>query len=186
MTGYNGNIEELTSANNNFRQVLFTGPNSQLVLMSLKPNEEIGEEIHTENDQFFRFEKGHGKYSLSDNGKEFANRMDTEALVLERQAKLGVSVHAERFIKGQKEILVHHRLKEPFYGWWGFNTGKIRWGETPEETAKRELLEETGLAGEFQLKGIVHYLHYHKDGRFLEELIFEIRESSVPFAGIIN
>jgi 8-oxo-dGTP pyrophosphatase MutT (NUDIX family) len=118
--------------------------------------------------------KSEGKYSLSDKGKEFANRMDTDNLVLERQAKLGVSVHAERVVGGRRQFLIHHRLKEPFYGWWGFNTGKIRWGEKPEETANRELMEETGLTGKFSLKGVVHYHHIHKDGRFLEDKYFWI------------
>jgi len=61
MAGYKGNIEELTLNNSYFRQVLFTAPHSQLVLMSLAPSEEIGMEVHPENDQFFRFEKGEGK-----------------------------------------------------------------------------------------------------------------------------
>ena len=60
MSGYTGNIEELTETNDFFRKVLFTAPHSQLVLMSLKPKEEIGEEIH-DVDQFFRFEEGEGK-----------------------------------------------------------------------------------------------------------------------------
>lgn len=60
MKGYIGKIEQLTRANSNFRTVLYTGKHSQLVLMSLKPNEEIGEEVHTDNDQFFRFESGTG------------------------------------------------------------------------------------------------------------------------------
>ncbi len=64
MIGYHGNIEALTLANNNFRQVLFTAPHSQLVLMSLLPNEEIGMEVHENVDQFFRFEKGSGKVIL--------------------------------------------------------------------------------------------------------------------------
>lgn len=59
--GFKENIERLTEENNNFRKVLYTGANSQLVLMSLLPNEEIGMEIHGENDQFFRFEKGSGR-----------------------------------------------------------------------------------------------------------------------------
>ncbi len=59
--GYKDNIEELTLENDNFRKVLYTGEHSQLVLMSLLPNEEIGMEIHEGNDQFFRFEKGKGK-----------------------------------------------------------------------------------------------------------------------------
>lgn len=66
MSGYSANIEELTLANRYFRQVLFTGSKMQLVLMSLKPNEEIGLEVHNENDQFFRFEAGQGKVIIGD------------------------------------------------------------------------------------------------------------------------
>lgn len=60
MKGYKGTIEKLTVENTDFRHVLYTGKHAQLVLMSLKPNEEIGMETHTENDQFFRFESGTG------------------------------------------------------------------------------------------------------------------------------
>ena len=65
--GYKNNIEKLTLENNNFRKVLYTGPHSQLVLMALKPSEEIGLEIHQDNDQFFRFEKGEGKMIIDGN-----------------------------------------------------------------------------------------------------------------------
>lgn len=61
MVGYVGNIEEKTLANANFRQVLFTGTYTQLVVMSLKPGEDIGMEVHPSVDQFFRFESGEGK-----------------------------------------------------------------------------------------------------------------------------
>ena len=64
--GYKENIETLTVENNNFRKVLYTGEHMQLVLMSLKPGEEIGLETHTENDQFFRFEKGQGKVLINE------------------------------------------------------------------------------------------------------------------------
>jgi len=67
MKGFNTNIEKETLENTNFRKVLYTGKHSQLVLMSLKPNEEIGTEIHTSNDQFFRFEKGEGKCVIDGN-----------------------------------------------------------------------------------------------------------------------
>ncbi len=59
--GYKGKIEDLTKENSDFRQVLYTAGHSQLVLMSLKPGEEIGMEVHEDGDQFFRFEKGKGK-----------------------------------------------------------------------------------------------------------------------------
>jgi len=68
MQGYKNNIEKITLANENFRQVLYTGKHCQLVVMNLKPNEEIGMEIHEDNDQFFRFESGAGKVII--NGSE--------------------------------------------------------------------------------------------------------------------
>jgi mannose-6-phosphate isomerase-like protein (cupin superfamily) len=61
MKGFWTPIEKATLENENFRQVLYTAKHSQLVLMSLKPKEEIGMEIHPDNDQFFRFEKGQGR-----------------------------------------------------------------------------------------------------------------------------
>ena len=61
MTGFVTNIEEKTLQNGFFRQVLFTGKYAQLVVMSLKPGEEIGLETHSNLDQFFRFDKGQGK-----------------------------------------------------------------------------------------------------------------------------
>ncbi|NTV22030.1 MAG: cupin domain-containing protein [Candidatus Yonathbacteria bacterium] len=65
MNGYVANIEQLTKENENFRTVLYTAPNSQLVVMSLLPGEDIGEEVH-ELDQFIRIEEGKGKAVLND------------------------------------------------------------------------------------------------------------------------
>jgi len=67
MKGFNANIEKETLDNENFRKVLYTGKHSQLVLMSLRPKEEIGTEVHADNDQFFRFEKGEGKCVIDGN-----------------------------------------------------------------------------------------------------------------------
>ncbi|OGZ70262.1 MAG: cupin [Candidatus Staskawiczbacteria bacterium RIFCSPLOWO2_01_FULL_33_9] len=64
MKGYISNIEKLSLENENFRKVLYTAKNSQLVLMSLKPGEEIGEEVH-QLDQFIRCEAGVGKAILN-------------------------------------------------------------------------------------------------------------------------
>lgn len=58
--GFVGDIDGATKANTDFRRVLYTGKNAQLVLMRLKPGEEIGEEVHEDVDQFFRFEAGTG------------------------------------------------------------------------------------------------------------------------------
>jgi mannose-6-phosphate isomerase-like protein (cupin superfamily) len=64
--GYKVSIENLTEENSNFRKVLYTGDKLQLVLMSLLPGEEIGFEVHEENDQFFRFESGLGKVFVNE------------------------------------------------------------------------------------------------------------------------
>ncbi|MBI3888487.1 cupin domain-containing protein [Candidatus Nomurabacteria bacterium] len=73
MKGFNANIEKDAIENTNFRKVLYTGKHSQLVLMSLKPGEEIGMEVHLDNDQFFRFEKGVGKCIIDGNTYELAD-----------------------------------------------------------------------------------------------------------------
>lgn len=64
MAGFYANISKVTLENENFRKVLFTAPHSQLVVMSLLPNEEIGMEVHPNNDQFIRIESGEGKAIL--------------------------------------------------------------------------------------------------------------------------
>lgn len=65
MNGFIENIETLTLENTNFRKVLHTGKHMQLVFMSLKPKEDIGEEVHNNVDQFFRVEKGSGKIVMN-------------------------------------------------------------------------------------------------------------------------
>ncbi|MCX6791774.1 MAG: cupin domain-containing protein [Candidatus Gottesmanbacteria bacterium] len=79
MIGYKGTIEEETLKNTYFRHVLYTAPHSQLVLMALAPSEEIGMEVHPENDQFFRFESGEGKVVIA--GVEYAVKDGDAAVV---------------------------------------------------------------------------------------------------------
>jgi mannose-6-phosphate isomerase-like protein (cupin superfamily) len=80
MTGYVGPIEKQTTENTYFRQVLFTGPHSQLVVMCLRPGEDIGDEVHPHVDQFFRIEKGQAKFVL--NEKEEHTVRDGDAVVV--------------------------------------------------------------------------------------------------------
>lgn len=67
--GYKVNLERETKKNTYFRRVLYTAKYSQLVLMSLRPGEEIGSEIHHDRDQFFRFEEGKGVVVINGKGK---------------------------------------------------------------------------------------------------------------------
>ncbi len=98
MKGFKENIEKLTQDNKDFRRVLYTGKHFQLVLMSIKPGEAIGEETHQDTDQFFRVDAGEGKVVID--GREqgikngdaiivpagakhnITNTSDTEALSL--------------------------------------------------------------------------------------------------------
>jgi mannose-6-phosphate isomerase-like protein (cupin superfamily) len=73
MKGFCSNIEKDTLDNENFRKVVYTGKHSQLVLMTLQANEEIGMEVHADNDQFFRFEKGQGKVFIDGNEYEVSD-----------------------------------------------------------------------------------------------------------------
>jgi 8-oxo-dGTP pyrophosphatase MutT (NUDIX family) len=117
-----------------------------------------------------------GLYRLTAKGKEFANRFDTDSakVVLERQAKLGVLVICVKEEGRERKYLVQQRLKQPYYGFHGFMTGKVKWGETVDETAARELEEETGLQGSLLLLGVKHKMDYSQTGDLLEDKFFFI------------
>ena len=92
MKGFVSNIEKETLENDNFRKVLYTAKHSQLVLMSLLSNEEIGMEVHLDNDQFFRFEKGQGKVIIDGNEYEVS---DGSAVVVPAGAQHNVIAGAD-------------------------------------------------------------------------------------------
>lgn len=131
-------------------------------------------------------EKKNQKYFLTEEGKEFANKMDTDSLNFEKQAKISIALHAFRKNKSNIEILVHKRLKEPYYGWYGSYSGKIRRGETPLECARREFYEEAGLKGDFELKIIVHYFDFNKEGKLLEDKFFFVYKIDNVVGTLIN
>jgi 8-oxo-dGTP pyrophosphatase MutT (NUDIX family) len=112
-----------------------------------------------------------GDYSLTTAGKEYANKLDTDRNLIERQPKSAVIL----VIEDDGKLLVQERLKHPYYGFWGFPGGKIRWGETIMEAAARELKEETGLSAELTYRGVYHELTKSKEtGEVLEDKIFQI------------
>jgi len=114
-----------------------------------------------------------GTYTLTPRGKEYANKLDTDSNTVERQPKTAVILAIERNSNGKKEYLFQERLKQPYFGFWGFATGKVRWGETIIQTAERELMEETGLVASHRVAGIYHELVYQQEtGEQLEDKIF--------------
>ncbi|MEP7204680.1 MAG: NUDIX hydrolase [Candidatus Saccharibacteria bacterium] len=119
-----------------------------------------------------------GSYSLTSQGKEYANKLDTENSTIERQPKAAVILVVEN---DQHQFLVQERLKHPYYGFWGFPGGKIRWGETIMAAAARELLEETDLTAELTYRGVYHErVQLEKTSAIVEDKIFHIVSGSHP------
>lgn len=115
------------------------------------------------------------QYSLTPQGKEYANRLDTDENEIERQPKVSVVLVVERQYNGRREFLCQQRLKQPYYGFWGRLGGKVRWGESFEEAAERELLEETNLHATFAYKMMFRKRDYKKEtGAMLEDKVFVI------------
>ncbi len=132
---------------------------------------------------------GEGLYQLTVRGKEYANRFDIDSgpvVKFEHQAKIGVLVIATRENGGKKEYLMQERRKEPFFGFRGFITGKVKIGESIAETARRELEEETGLSAECEPKAVYHERIFSKDGGLLEDKNFFIFAASNPAGDLVT
>jgi len=124
MKGFATNIEKDVTENSNFRKVLYTGQHMQLVLMTLKPGEEIGEETHLKSDQFFRFESGTGKCTV--NGTEYEvkagdvllvpsgskhNVINTGADDLKMYTIYALPNHKDGIVRATKEDASKHETK---------------------------------------------------------------------------
>lgn len=124
-----------------------------------------------------------GSYTLTRAGKEYANRMDTDEHIIEKQPKVSVALIIEN---DRGEFLAQRRLKQPYYGFWGRPTGKIRWGETMTEAGARELMEETGLTADLSVAGFYHKMDYDKaSGELLEDKIFVLIYGTMPKGKLI-
>jgi len=111
-------------------------------------------------------------YALTQIGKEYANKLDTDNNQIERQPKSAVILVVEN---EHQQYLVQERLKHPYFGYWGFPGGKIRWGETILEAAQRELMEEVGITAALEHKGVYHELTRSKEtNEVLEDKIFQV------------
>ncbi len=94
-----------------------------------------------------------GAYLLTPSGKEFANNLDRENRKVQKQPKLSVMVVASRMgDDGELRYLFQRRLRNPYWDIWGFITGPIRWGVTPENAASHELHKQTDLKGSFEVR----------------------------------
>ncbi len=134
------------------------------------------------NDIGYITKNDNGKYLLTLAGKEYANKLDTDRNVIERQPKSAVII----VLKQDDQVLVQERLKHPYFGFWGYPGGKIRWGETILEAAARELSEETGLTASMTYRGVYHErVESAEDGTIIEDKIFHIVRGINP-TGVLS
>lgn len=114
-----------------------------------------------------------GRYRLTHKGKEYANKLDTDNKTIERQPKVAVLLAVERELDGKQQLLFQQRTKNPYFGYWGFPSGKMRWGETIAQTAARELDEETGLAADYRIAGVYHeHAYLEGEEEAVEDKVF--------------
>lgn len=113
-----------------------------------------------------------GRYRLTTKGKQLADRIEADSVVIEKQPKVSVLVICIMRKNNTDMYLMQKRLKHPYYGYLGMITGKVRWGETLKEAAARELKEETGLSGKMTLVGVEHKLDYSKREKLLADKLF--------------
>ncbi|QQR93394.1 NUDIX domain-containing protein [bacterium] len=110
-----------------------------------------------------------GEYSLSTEGKKFATTIDMEVKKVEKLPKNSVLL----IVKRDDKFAIQRRMKEPYIGFLGFITGKIKFGETLIEAANRELEEECQIKANFKYQYTFHELTYQKsDNLLLEDKYF--------------
>lgn len=127
------------------------------------------------------------KYYLTNKGKDYVGILDEKDLNEEKNPKVSVLVYVRRKNKEEKdEYLMQKRLKHPYYGKVGNLTGKVRFGETFEQAARRELKEETGLEANFKLRHIYHKIRFDKDNTPLQDSVFAVFLASNPKGKLIN
>lgn len=111
-------------------------------------------------------------YKPTMEGKQLMSRIETENNQVVQQGKRGVVVRCWKKVSKVKKYLVCKREKEPFFGYVGFHTGKIREGETVYNAAMREFKEETGLSADIKLEQIRHFIDYSTKNDFIRDIYF--------------
>jgi ADP-ribose pyrophosphatase YjhB (NUDIX family)/predicted transcriptional regulator len=122
---------------------------------------------------------GDGNYTLTAKGKEFANNLDEETAMIQKQPKLSMIItvtHPE----DTSRLLFQRRLRHPYYDFYGAISGPVKWGEEIEEAAARELTKQTGLTATYKV--VAFYRQKDRDnetGAILEDKLFAVVEATI-------
>ena len=119
-------------------------------------------------------EKTNGTYTLTDKGKEFASRLDDEMVAIIKQGKIAVLIVCTDESDKETKYLIQQRFKQPFYGFYWFIGGKVRWGETIYKAAERILLKDSGLRATMRLIGMEHKIYYTPNNDVREDKYYFI------------
>lgn len=125
-----------------------------------------------------------GDYVLTIAGKEFANNLDEPARRTQKQPKLSVIVVAARTnAADQTEYVMQQRLRQPYMQYWGCISGPVRWGESFEDAASRELGKQTGLTATMHVVSFLRSRDYEdRAGLLLEDKLFTVVHATLDGA----
>jgi hypothetical protein len=120
-----------------------------------------------------------GNYSLTAVGKEFANNLDEDTAMIQKQPKLSILIIIPK-PKDETRFLFQRRLRQPYYDFYGQLSGPVKWGEEIEVTAARELTKQTGLVGDCKVMGFYRQKDFDNTAELLlEDKLFAIVEAIV-------
>ena len=117
-----------------------------------------------------------GRYGLTAKGKEFANNLDEQKRIVQKQPKISVMVVVPKVDKNGKTVfLMQKRARNPFFGFWTEIHGRAVWGDPFEETAAYQLARQTGLKADFSVHSFRRIRDFTADGQeLLEDKLFVI------------
>jgi ADP-ribose pyrophosphatase YjhB (NUDIX family) len=148
----------------------------QATLSELRPQEDIENNkliFHIESlIRHNLVEKINHRYSLTTQGKEYANTIDTDKSQVQKQGKISTIQCCYKIENGEYFFLIYTRKKHPFYGSQGFPSGKVPWGSSAEISSLRELKEETNLEGNPEIFLIEHHIVSNLEEKLVEDKFF--------------